>query len=351
VSPLRSRLLALLLAGVWSTTSGVAFADVARDRAAARSAAESGADAFDQGQYERALGLFTRAEELVHAPPHLLFMARSLTKLGRLVEAYEAYMKLVREQQPKNAPSAFVSAHAEAEREVSAVEARIAHVTVVVRGPEADKAIVTMDKTDLPAAVVGIPMPVDPGNHVFSAHTEQVKSKETTVTLRDGANESVALVLPAPPATATPPRSAAPASEAATQAESHPADRPAPDSGGISGQRIAGYITLGLGVAGTGVGTYFLISSLDKRGKANDLYECDATQSCSPAQVAEVGNLDDEADRSRNLAIASYAVGAAGIVTGLVLLLTDSSSTARPGAVRDVHLVAGLRSLAVAGRF
>jgi hypothetical protein len=350
VSLLRLRLLALLLAGLCFTTSGVAFADAARDRAAARSAAETGADAFDAGQYERALGLFTRAEELVHAPPHLLFMARSLTKLGRLVEAYEAYMKLVREQLPKNAPSAFLSAHAQAEQEVSAVEARLAHVTVVVRGPDADTAIVTMDNADLPAAVVGIPMPVDPGNHVFSAHTERAKSNEATVALRDGANESVALVLPGPAATA-PPGSAAPANEAATQAESHPADEPARASGGISGQRIAGYITLGLGVAGTGVGTYFLISSLDKRGQANTAFECDATQSCSPAQVIEVGKLDDEADRSRNLAIASYAVGAAGIVTGLVLLLTDSPSAAHAGAVRDIHLVAGLRSIAVAGRF
>ena len=351
MSPLRSRLLALLLAGLCSTTSGVAFADLARDRAAARSAAETGADAFDQGQYERALGLFTRAEELVHAPPHLLFIARSLTKLGRLVEAYEAYMKLVREQQPKNAPSAFVSAHADAEREVSIVEARLAHVTVVVRGTDADKAVVTMDRTDLPAAVVGIPMPVDPGSHVFSAHTERAKSNETTLALRDGANESVTLVLPTPAATAAPPPSAAPAGEAATQTESHPADPPARDSGGISGQRIAGYITLGLGVAGTGVGTYFLISSLDKRGQANDLFQCDATQSCSSAQVIEVGKLDDDADRSRNLAIASYAFGAAGIVTGLVLLLTDSPSKPQPGAVRDVHLVAGLSSVAVTGKF
>ena len=350
MSRLRARLLALLLAGFCCTTSCVALADAARDRAAARSAAEAGADAFDQGQYERALGLFTRAEELLHAPPHLLFMARSLTKLGRLVEAHETYMKLVREQQPKNAPSAFVSAHAQAEQEVSAVEARLAHVTVVVRGTDADKAIVTMDNTDLPAAVVGISMPVDPGNHVFVARTERAKSNETTVALRDGASESVALVLPAPSATAPPP-SAAPAGEAATQAESHPADRAAPDSGGLSGQRIAGYVTLGVGAAGTGVGTYFLISSLDKRGQANDLFACDVTLSCTPEQVVQVGALDDEADRSRNLAIASYAVGAAGIVTGLVLLLTDSPSKSRAGAVRDVHLVAGLRSLGVAGRF
>jgi len=331
-------------------TPGVAFADAAHDRAAARSAAEAGADAYDAGQYERALGLFTRAEELVHAPPHLLFMARSLVKLGRLVEAYEAYMKLVREQLPKNAPSAFVSAHTQAEQEVSAVEARLAHVTIVVRGTDADQAIVTMDKADLPAAVVGIPLPVDPGSHVFSAHTARARSKDVAVTLRDGGNESVSLVLPEPAANA-PAESVAPVSEAAKEADGQPADPSARHSGGISGQRIAGYVTLGLGVAGTGVGTYFLISSLDKRGQANDIFQCDATQSCSPAQVTEVGNLDGEADRSRNIAIASYAVGAAGIITGLVLLLTDSPSAAQAGAIRDLHLVAGLGSLAAAGRF
>jgi len=59
-----------------------ALAQTDLERATARDAANSGRAAFDAGQYERAIDSFSRAESLVHAPPHLLFMARAQAKLG-----------------------------------------------------------------------------------------------------------------------------------------------------------------------------------------------------------------------------------------------------------------------------
>src|SRR5688572_28290531 len=76
-------------------------------RAAARSLATDGAAAFNEGRYQDAIDMMTRAESLVHAPPHLLFIARSEENLGRLVKAREAYLKIVKEQIPPGAPGAF----------------------------------------------------------------------------------------------------------------------------------------------------------------------------------------------------------------------------------------------------
>src|SRR3954451_11899470 len=89
---------------------GVAQAGEDEDRAGARAAATEGAKAMEEGRYEQAIDLFTRAESLVHAPPHLVYMARSYVKLGKLVRASETYLKVTRETLPSNAPKAFTDA-------------------------------------------------------------------------------------------------------------------------------------------------------------------------------------------------------------------------------------------------
>jgi hypothetical protein len=337
-----------------------ASAQTDRDRAAARSAAEAGADAYDQAHYDRSLELFSRAEQLVHAPPHLLFMARSLVKLGRLVEARETYLKIVNEQLPASAPKAFKTARDQAESEINGVEGRIAYVTITIRGGGAAKAGLSIDHADVSAAEQGIPIPMDPGTHVFSAHTEQTKSDEKTLTLRDGAKESLELTLPE----GTPNGAVAGAGAgAAAHPEESPKStgvpsntiQPEPTDGshGGSGRRIVAYTTIGIGVVGVGVGSYFLASSLSSRNKANQIFECDATSSCSPEQKAEIKSHDHDADVARNVSIASFAVGAVGVVTGIVLLVTGNggdSGRATTG-VRELRVSAGPGSLALSGKF
>src|SRR5262249_44867150 len=77
------------------------------NRAAARAAATEGARAMSEKRYADAVDLFTRAEALVHAPPHLLYIARALAAQGKLVRAQETYVKIGRETLPPNAPKAF----------------------------------------------------------------------------------------------------------------------------------------------------------------------------------------------------------------------------------------------------
>ncbi|HEX9621815.1 MAG TPA: tetratricopeptide repeat protein, partial [Polyangiaceae bacterium] len=86
--------------------------------AGARAAATEGAKAFQEGRWQDAVDLFTRAESLVHAPPHLLFLARAQVKLGRLVAARELYNKILREPLAGDAPPAFLTAREAAEAEI-----------------------------------------------------------------------------------------------------------------------------------------------------------------------------------------------------------------------------------------
>src|SRR6187549_840441 len=111
-----------------------ALAQTDLERATARDAANNGRAAFDAGKYEKAIDYLSRAEQLVHSPTHLLFMARAQAKLGRLVAAHETYLKITRENLAPNAPKAFVSAQAAAETEQDALDDRLPSVTVVLQG-------------------------------------------------------------------------------------------------------------------------------------------------------------------------------------------------------------------------
>lgn len=350
LSRLPSRL--VLSAALLTCVPEVALAETSAERAAARAAAESGADAFEQGRYERALEMFIRAEKLVHAPPHLLFMARSLEKLGRLVEAREAYLKILNEQLAPNAPPAFRSARASAEQELAVIEPRLAQVTVNVTGPDASSAAINLDGTDLPPAVAAIPMPADPGRHVFYAHTERAKSAEVSITLGEGDKESITLVLSEVPGGAA---DEATRNQAANGDPTNVRDAGASDAdAGGKTQRIVAYSFLGLGAVGAGAGTFLLVSALDKRKQADDAFACDRTpQGCSSAEQRRIDGLDADADQEQMFSIVSYAVGGAALVTGVVLLLTADSSTDTASAMSlgGVRVTPGWGSLELSGRF
>src|SRR5689334_21165790 len=87
--------------------TSAAHAQTDEQRAGARSLATEGASAFKDGRYKEAVDLFTKAESLMHAPPHLLYLARAHVKLGQYVKAREAYLRITKEQLGGNAPQAF----------------------------------------------------------------------------------------------------------------------------------------------------------------------------------------------------------------------------------------------------
>ena len=172
-----------------------AWAQSDEDRAGARTMATEGAKAFAEQRWADAVDLFTRAESLVHAPPHLLFVARARVKLGQLVLAREAYTKIIRENIAPKAPAVFHEAQTSAKVELPALEPRIAMLTVSVTGSEGKSTSVTIDGQPLPPAFVGAPKPMNPGEHRLQATAEGMASDVVTVTLREGARQNVALAL------------------------------------------------------------------------------------------------------------------------------------------------------------
>ncbi len=317
-----------------ASAPGRARAQSDDDRATARTAGNQGAEAFDQARYADSLELFAHAEALVHAPPHQLYMARALAKLGKLVKASETYMKVVREGLPPDAPRAFVDAHASAVDEQRALAARIPMLKIVLQGPGAEGATVAMDGKALPAAFVGIARPVDPGEHTLEARSERSASDVIKLALAEGGNETVTL-------------SVHPVANANGEgAAPGPSERPA--STGGSGLRTAAWVALGVGGAGLVAGTLFVVENRNDRTSADALCPSGV---CPTAKKGDVTSLDDSAKTMATLAWVGYGVGAAAIATGAAILFFGKS-TDRPAAqLAAIHPWLGIGAAGVGGQF
>jgi hypothetical protein len=361
----------VLPAALWVTglvfVPSFARAQSDEQRAAARSVATEGATAFNEGRYKEAVDYFTKAETLMHAPPHLLFLARSHVKLGQLVRAREAYLKIVKETLPANAPKAFRDAQTSAESEVREIEPKIASLTIRVEGAEgATDVAVMVDGAALPPVLVGLAQPIDPGTHRIEAGATGFRAPSEPVTLAEGEKKFVVLRLepapgaaplvaaPAPAGATAAPSSTTPAPAAATQPAASPTSDTGvakKDSGG--GLRIGSYVAFGVGAIGLAGGTLFTLQSVSKRKDADSTFaacsaEVGGCRTGDP-RAAETDELDRDADSKKTLGIVGFAVGGAGVAAGVTLLLLSSGGSDENEA--SIRPWVGLGSAGLRGRF
>jgi hypothetical protein len=346
------------------TLGGRALGQTDEQRAAARSLATEGATAFNEGRYRDAVDLFTKAESLLHAPPHLLYLARAHAKLGQLVKAREAYMKVVRETLPPNASPAFRKAQSSANDEIGGVESRIASLTIKIEGGQGAKDLaVLVDGNPMNMILVDAAQPIDPGQHKIEAGGTDLRAPAQTVTLADGERKSIVLKVDSAPgaaplvAVAHAPTPAA--SDPAPIAAPAPATTPAPTDEGpsapadeSSGLRIGSYVAFGVGVAGLAVGTIFTMQSASKRKDADSKFEeCGGETGCHAENPLskEADALDRDADSALTLGIVGFAVGGVGIAAGATLFVLSSGSSNENAA--GVEPYVGFGTAGVKGRF
>jgi len=328
-----------------------AFAQSDDDRAGARVAATEGVKALNEKRYADAADLFSRAESLVHSPVHLLYLARAQEKAGRLVKARENYNKILREKLTPDAPDAFRNAQSSAQQEVGPLDARVAAVTVKLEG-EKGAVTVTMDGEKVPPALVGLPLPVDPGSHTFEAAGTDLKSEPVSVKVTEGARDTISLIVKVAPGTLAP-GAVAPAqppisTPAPTQTTTAPSPASEANSGsGGNGLKIGGYVALGVGVVGVGLGTVFLLSAKSKKSDADDL--CSSAAGCPLSKRSEVDSLDSDYKSAGTLSVIGYGVGAAGLITGTTLLLLSGNKRSETAA--GVSPWIGYQSAGLSGRF
>ncbi len=312
-----------------------------------------GAGAFDQGKWAEAVELFGRAEALVHSPIHLSYIARAQLKLGHWVEAYELFNRIKREPLETPVSTAAANAVADANRQLSTLDAQLPYVTLVVKGSDTRR----RDRHD--------------GRRTRAQRADwRVASGEsrTAQVPRDDRNSGE-------PGTsgrhqtrgATDRRARARADRGSRRADRAggccPAasrDRAAtraaagagPNSSG-SALRIGGYIGLGVGVVGVGLGTVFLLSSNSKQKDADNAFEACGGKACSGPDRVKVDALDSDAATGKTLALTSFVVGGVGLATGVTLLVLSGKQKSEPTAqlAPRVQPWIGYRSVGLSGTF
>jgi hypothetical protein len=336
-----------------TSLSTPALGQTDEERAGARAAATEGANAFSEGRYADAIDLFSRAESIIHAPPHLLYIARAQEKLGKLVKAREVYLKLTRETLAPGAPKQFRDAQEAAQKELAALEPRLPYVSVVVQGAGPLPVTVTMDGLKVPQALVGVPRPVDPGEHRFQAFAEGMETNLSSVTVREGARETVVLTLQQASATSPAPGTETVATTAPASASNTgepPADS-ASTSSGTNGMRIGSYAALGVGVVGLAVGTIFTLQAAGKRSDWEEL--CTGPGgACPPEKKDEISGLRDDEKSASTIGMVGFIVGGVGIATGVTLfLLSGSSDSSKTAGAPRLRPWLGVGSAGLDGTF
>jgi hypothetical protein len=191
------------------------------ERAAARDLFKQGDELQHAAKFADALDKFQRAQQVFSAPTNMLRIAECQAWLGRLVESAESYRAVVRTPLPAGSPQAFQAAVDQAKGELGQLEPRVPKVIVQVTPGEVSGVQLHVDGQNVPAALVGEPIPLDPGVHRVSVSASGYAGSEQSVTLGERDAKTVSFALrpiasvayaqstPQPPPTSSAPAAAA----------------------------------------------------------------------------------------------------------------------------------------------
>ncbi|HWZ93161.1 MAG TPA: hypothetical protein VNW92_30085 [Polyangiaceae bacterium] len=341
----------LALGAALSFTSVARAEPSAADKETARSLLDDGDQKLENKDFAGALKSYQSAHAIMNVPSTGIEVAKTLVRLGRLVEARDTALSVSRMPKSSNEPRAFGQARTEAEGLASELAARIPSLELKVSGAAPGQELhVTIDGAAVPPAVATVPRKLDPGKHQISISSAGRSDLNASVELKEGEKRTLELALTSTPAAApAAPVAAAPSPVApapvapAAPAPAEPRSAAVPES--KSGVSSLAYIGFGIGAVGVGVGTVTGLMSLSKASTAKKF--CTGND-CTPA-------ASDDINSSKSLANVSnvgFAVGIVGLGLGVYGLLSSGHAPeATQATARHWDVLLGARSVGVAGAF
>lgn len=166
----------------------------------------------EKGDIAAALGAYQQAHAIMRVPTTGIEVARSLDKLGKLTAALAAARDVVAMPSTIGEPKPFAAAREQAQALVTALEARVPTLTILVKTASSSaRPEVSLDGKKLTPEALKEPLALDPGHYRVTATAEDHTAATVEVTLkeRDRAQAALALarvlVIPPEPTRATPP--------------------------------------------------------------------------------------------------------------------------------------------------
>ncbi|MGZ3421300.1 MAG: PEGA domain-containing protein [Polyangiales bacterium] len=301
-----------------------AFAD--DNLALARQRFQKGLDLFGAGDFSGALVEFRASNALYASPNSRLYVARCLSKLGRLAEAFGEYERTIGEGEERAAiDPRYAEAAAAAKKEIETVRPKIARVRVQISGTLPKGARVEVGGKTLPPEAIGLLVPVMPGTIAVRVSAEGYRDAQTSVEVAAGATHTVQIAL-----------EPLPKGDTKTIVAPPPPERPAPAPSGL---RTAAFVTLGVtGASAIAFGVLLLETDREHRL---------LVQTCVEKPCDDV-TYDAYRDRGRHLQTwTNVALG----VTAFAAVTTVTLFVLAPSPRSPVAVQVGPNGLAFAGRF
>ncbi|WP_156040920.1 hypothetical protein [Chondromyces apiculatus] len=297
-----------------------------QDLAAAEALFDKGVTELEAGHYETACPALAESQRLDPRPGTLFALADCQDKAGKVATAaalYADYLRAVEQlkitQRLRHDKRAKM---AQARQEQLA--ALIPELTLVLPESAPNDVLVTRDGVTFSGTSLGMALPLDPGEHVVTTRVGEGPVVEQRVTLAAGEKRVLEIQVKraekaSPPAPAAVPK---PRVTMETPVEL--------GSGAMSGRRIGALVAGGVGVAGLALGGVTGLMALSKKSVVQE--HCTGAV-CDP----EGKEAADAAKVPGVLSTVGFGVGAVGIATGLVLWLTEPSSTKVGGTKRGMQ--------------
>ncbi len=321
----------LLVALAWATPAR-AQGDAAQQ---AESLFREGREAVDRGDYTTGCSKFAASLRLTQRASPLLNLANCEEHQGRLVSALAHWTEGIA-LLPKGDERIEVS-----RQRAEALGRRIPRLTVALAASPPTGTKVTLDGATVSPAALGVPQPIDLGEHILITGAPGYADAKSTLVLKEGERREVTVTpgLPVP---------SAPAIVAPPPVVEKPLPLDPPPSG--NGQRTAGFVIGGVGVASLVVGAITGALTIGKKGDLEKL--CPSTQPlCDPGQKEAILSVESSGKTLSTLSTITFLVGGAGLAAGVVLVLTSGPKRSPTTATLSPLALPGGGGLLMGGSF
>lgn len=290
---------------------------------------KAGKTLLKEGRVDEACAKFAASNKLDPGMGILLYLGDCYEQAGRVASAWAAFEDAV----------ARARSRGDTEREKIATDRsaklakRLPKVTVnVVAANRGPGFVVEKDGTPLDDATWGVPLPLDPGEHVFEARRPGKRTWRTEVKIEEGKAAEVNVPELADDTTTPPHDPPIDKPKAPGPIVPAPPDEPAPF---WNGQRVAGLVVGAVGLAGVGVGIGLGVKTIGDWSTAQD--HCDDGD---PARCDADGVAAGEDAKTAGIAsTVGFAVGGAAMATGLIVFFTAGRGKSDADAATDTAVV------------
>ncbi len=299
------------------------------DQTMAEALFRDGRKLLNEDKVSEACAKFAESQRIAPALGTLLNLAVCHEREGKLASAWAEFSAVL--SQAKRAGDQERQQYAD--EQIRSLEPRLPKL-VVTADTVPEGFIVSIDQTKMGQGGLGSPLPVDPGEHQVAATAPKKQPWVTKVTVPNQpgvTTVNIPALADEAAAPATSPAAAPPPVTAEPAPTAKPTTTTPPEGDSGSGtKKTLGYVALGVGVVGVGVGSYFGLQTLNKKDDAGPYCP---NKECSPHGM----DLIEEARSTATISTVGFAVGLVGIAAGAWLLATSGSSEQTPGG--DVALL------------